>query len=72
METTISNLHTSFFIPVIQKLAFHIPHVQILSTNYCGDSRRNSFKRRESFQCVLCRRDYSEREVAIFANQMQS
>ena len=39
METTISNFHTSFYIPEIQKLAFHIPHVQILSTNHCGDSR---------------------------------
>ena len=27
METTISNLHTNFYTPDIQKLAFHIPHV---------------------------------------------
>ena len=44
METTISNFHTSFFIPEIHKLAFHIPHVQILGTKHCGDSRRTSFK----------------------------
>ena len=30
METTISNFHTSFYIPETQKLAFHIKHVQIL------------------------------------------
>ena len=30
------------------------------------------FKRRESFQDVLCRRGYAERLVAIFANQIQS
>ena len=47
METTIFNFHTSFFIPEIQKLEFHIPHVQILGTNHCGDSRRTAFKRRE-------------------------
>ena len=39
METTISNPHTSLYIPAIQKLAFHIPHVQILDTNHSGDSR---------------------------------
>ena len=47
METTISNFHTIFYIPAIQKLAFHIPHVQILRTNHCGESCRTAFKRRE-------------------------
>ena len=34
--------------------------------------RRTAFKRREIFQYVLCRHDYAERVVAIFANQIQS
>ena len=72
METTISNFHTSFYIPEIHKLKFHIPHVQILDTNHCGDSLRSVFKRRESFQNVLCRRDYAEMLVTIFAHQIQS
>ena len=72
METTISNFHTSFFIPEIQKLAFHITHVQILGTNQCGDSRQTEFKLRKSFQDVLCCRDYDERVVASFAHQIQS
>ena len=38
--TTISNFYTIFFIPEIQRLAFHIPHVRILGTNHCGDSRQ--------------------------------
>ena len=38
-EITISNFLTSFYIPEIQKLAFQIPHVQIMGTNHCGDSR---------------------------------
>ena len=71
METTISNFHT-IFIPSIQKFAFHIPHVQILGTNHCGEYRRTAFKRRESFQDVLCRSDYAERVVASFSNQIQS
>ena len=71
METTISNFHTSLYIPEIQELAFHIPHVQILGTTHCGDSRPTAFKRRELFQDVPCRRDYSERVVASFAHQIQ-
>ena len=34
--------------------------------------RRTAFKRRELFQDVLCRRDYDERLVARFDNQIQS
>ena len=66
MGTTIYNFHTSFYMTAIQKLEFHIPHVQILGTNHCGDSRQTAFKHRESFQDVLCCRDYAERVVASF------
>ena len=72
METTISNFHTSFYIPEIQKLVFHITHVQILGTHFCGDSHQTAFKRRKSFQDLLCRRDYDEGLVASFAHQIQS
>ena len=66
METTISNFCTSFYIPAIQKLAFHLPHVRILGTNHSGEMRCTAFKGRELFQDVLCRLDYSERVVASF------
>ena len=72
METTISDFHTSFYIPYIQKLAFNLPHVRILGTNHCGAMRRTAFKRRELFQDVLCRCDYAERVVARFAHQIKS
>ena len=72
METIISNFHTSFYIPEIQKLAFHIPHEQILGTNHCGDFLQNAFIRRKSFQNVLYSRDYAEMVVAGFAHQIQS
>ena len=71
-ETTISEFHTSLYIPAIQKLAFHLPNVRILGTNHCGEMRRTAFKRRELFQYVLCCRDYAERVVAKFANQIQA
>ena len=71
METTISNFHTSFYIPSIQKLAFHLPHVRILGTNHCGELLRTAFKQRELFQYVICRRYYTERLVASFANKIK-
>ena len=63
-ETTISNFNTSFYITEIQRLEFHLPHVQIMGTNQCGDSHQTVFKLCESFQYVLCCRDYAERIVA--------
>ena len=72
METTIPGFCTRLYIPAIRGLDFHLPHVRILGTNHCGEMRRTSFKRRELFQDVLCRRDYDERVVARFSNQIQS
>ena len=72
METTISDFHTSFYIPAIQKLTFHLPHVRILGTNHCGELRHTDFKRRELFQDLLCHRDYAEGIVARFSHQIQS
>ena len=72
METKISDFQTSIYIPAIQKLAFHLPYLRILGKNHCGEMRRTAFKQRELFQNVLCRRDYAERVVSSFANQMQS
>ena len=45
--------------------------MRLLGTNHCGELRRTAFKRRELFQDVLYRRDYAERVVASFANQIQ-
>ena len=72
METKISHSRTSFYIPDLQKLSFRLQHVHIIGTNHCGEMQRTSFKRRELFQDVLCRREYTERLVAIFAHQIQS
>ena len=46
--------------------------MRIFGTNHCGEMRCTAFKRRELFQDILCRRDYVERLVASFANQIQS
>ena len=71
METTISEFHIIYYIPAIQKLAFHLPHVRILGTNHCGKMRRTAFKQSELFQDVLCRHDYAEKVVERFANKIQ-
>ena len=71
-DTTIYDFRTSFYIPAIQKLAFHLPHVRILGTNHCGEMRRTAFKRHELYQDVLCRRDYAEGLVARFSHQIKS
>ena len=71
IETTISDFNTNFYIPAIQKLAFHLPHVRILGTNHWVVMRRTAFKRRELFQNLFCSYDYDERVVVSFANQIQ-
>ena len=70
METKISGFRTSFYIPAIQKLAFHLPHVRIFGTNHCGKMRHTSFKRRELFQDVICSHDYAEKVVTNFVEQI--
>ena len=71
METKKYYFHTSFYIPVIQKLAFRLPYVHILGTNHCGEMRHIAFKRHELFQDFLCCCDYAERVVAIFNDQIK-
>ena len=71
METTIYNFHAGLYIKEIQKLEFHISHVQILGTKHCADSCRTEFKLRKLSQNMLCRRDYAERVFASFDHQIQ-
>ena len=72
METKFSDFHTSFYVPDIKNPAFHLPHVRIIGTNHCCEMQSTLFKRRESFQDVICCRDYSVRVVASFDNQIKS
>ena len=60
METSIANSHTSFYITEIQKIEFHLPHIQIQGTNKCGNTCHEAFKCHISNQDVLCCRDYYE------------
>ena len=53
MATSIADFHTSFYIPAIQNLAFHLPHVRILGTNHCGNTRREASKRQQIKMCFV-------------------
>ena len=55
IETYISDFHTRLYPLEIKELAFHLPHVLILGTNCCGNTRRESFKRRRQINmcCVV-------------------
>ena len=64
--------YPSFYIPEIQKLYFHLPHVRIIGTHHCGNTRREAFKRHILFQYVLCNWYYYVRVVSIFAHQIKS
>ena len=72
METSIADFHTSFYIPEIKNIAFHLPHIRIIGTNQCGNTHREALKCRIKKQYVLCCRDYTERLVASFAHRIKS
>ena len=72
LETSITEFHENYYIPEIQKLAFHLPHVRILVTHHCGKERHEAFKLRGGLHAFLCRSDYAERVVCSFSHQNQS
>ena len=63
--------HT-FYISVIKKVLFHLPHIQILGTHPCGNIRREAFKHRRAFKYVLCCCDYAKSVASSFTQQTQS
>ena len=67
IETSISDLHRSFYIPEIQKLEFHPKHVWIIATHHCGNTHREAFKHRRELQYMLWNCDYYDRVVASWA-----
>ena len=66
------DLHHQFYIPAIQKIAFHLLHVFIIGTYPCFNTHGEAFKRCSYFQDLLCRLDYSESVLARFSHQIKS
>ena len=71
MDTSIADFFTSFYIPEIQKIAFHLPHMLILGTHYYSNTFREAFKCCRVFKNVLCSHDYSNRLVSSFSRPIQ-
>ena len=72
METSIPDFFTSFYIPAIKKILFHLPYVHIIGTNNCGNTCSKEFKLCSLFQNGLRCIYYSEIVLASFAHQIQS
>ena len=70
MKTSIADFHTSLYIPEIKKLEFHLPHVSILGTNFCGNIRHEAFTRCIENQYVLCCSVYYDRLIASFSHKI--
>ena len=72
MESSIVEFHQDIYIPAIQKLAFHLPHVRIIGAHHCVNTRQEALKRHSDFQDVLRHCDYAELIVARFSHQIKS
>ena len=72
MEKTIYDFNTSLYIPSIQRLDFHLPHVRILGTNHCGELQCTAFKHIGLFKDVLCSNDYADMVVPSFDHEIKS
>ena len=72
LETSITEFHENIYIPYIQKMTFHFPHVHILGTHNCGKECCNTFKRQSNLYYILCRQGYADQIVSSFSYQMQS
>ena len=64
--------HQKLYTPAIHKIAFHLPHVQIIGIYYCGNTCREAFQSRAEYQYVLCRKYYEELVVVSFSHQIKS
>ena len=72
MEKSVAGFHTSFYIPAIKNLVFHISCKRILRNNHCGNTRCEAFTRRSIKKYVLCHHDYAEKVVASFSHKIHS
>ena len=73
METDIATFHKEHYEPLIYRLGFHLPHVQMLGTNHCAKLSRKAFESRVSeFFDLFCGRDYADQFVLKADVEVQS
>ena len=65
----IGTFHKDYYIPMLKKYRYHYALVKMLSKKYCYDGRTAAFK--AARLDVMTRRDYAERLLAKFNNEIQ-
>ena len=64
MDKYIADFCAIFYIPLIHKLAFYIPHVRILGDHHCGNTFCEAYNNSKSFRdfllLLLCRTSGSQ------------
>jgi hypothetical protein len=66
----IGTFHKTFYIPMLEKYAYHYPHIRILSKTGCGAMRLDWFRR--MLKCIKTIHDYAERLKVSMNNEIQS
>ena len=66
----IGDFHRNFYLPALEKLAYHVPYIRILSNAYCGALRDHAFQ--QSPGSAKTKRDYAERLLAAFNLEIQA
>ena len=60
------------YTPEIQNVVFHLPHIQIIGTNHCGNTSREALKHQLENQYLLRSCYYTKRVVASIVHQIKS
>ena len=66
--TPIGIFHRDYYLPALDKLAYHRPHCRILGKEHSGKARLAAYKTKPS---IRTRRDYAERLAAAFTLEAQ-
>jgi hypothetical protein len=70
LERTIGTFFRDHYLPTLERYAYHLPHVCILSKNHSAKMRQEMFQQLP--WSVLTRRDYADRLTAKFNLEAQS
>ena len=70
MSLPINEFLHIYYLPIMKKLCFHLPHVIMLSKHYCGRMRKGAII--GSTHDLFLRRDYADRLIGKFDMEIQS
>ena len=69
-ETSIQEFHNQYYLPSLEKYAYHLPHVQVLGKHHCSKLRHDAFLDNPS--SLFTKRDYADRLQTAFSMEIQS